>query len=138
MAPHAALAAILAATLVAMPGCSQIALPNDATPALPPPYVSIAAKYLQSTLKDTSIYDGYEISGLRWVNTVKGWAWLACVRFDDHGHKRIYAIFIQDGAVSDAHYAVATDTCESQSYTQFDLMTGVLGRPTAPVQQPLY
>jgi hypothetical protein len=60
------------------------------------------------------------------------------VRFDDHGHKRTYAIFIQDYAVSDAHYAVETDGCGAQSYTQFDLLSGVLGRPTAPVQQPLY
>src|ERR1700735_4029510 len=103
-----------------------------------PGYVSLSAKYLQSVLKDVRAYDGFEISGLRWVTTIKGWSWLACVRFHDRGHTRIYAIFIQDGAVSDARYAVETDSCEAQTYTQFDLISGELGRPTAPMQPPLY
>lgn len=125
--------------LVMMPGCSQIALPDSAQPTGPqPPYVSLAAKYLQATLRDVRAYDGFEISPLRWVSTLKGWSWLSCVRFHDHGHTRIYAIFIQDDAVSDARYAVETDTCEAQSYTQFDLISGVLGQPTVPMQQPLY
>ncbi|MGA9894378.1 MAG: hypothetical protein WBE48_14535 [Xanthobacteraceae bacterium] len=100
--------------------------------------MSLSAKYLQSVLKDVHTYDGFEISGLRWVTTIKGWSWLACVRFHDHGHTRIYAIVIQDGAVSDARYAVETDSCEAQTPTQFDLVSGELGRPTAPVQPPLY
>jgi len=141
-----ALGAVLAILLATMPGCSQIVLPNNAEPLGPqPPYVSLAAKYLQSNLKDTNVYDGYEISGVRWVSTIKGWAWLACVRFHDHGHTRIYAIFIQNDpasstgyTISDAHYAVETDACEAQTFTPFDLISGVFGRPTAPVQQPLY
>ncbi len=131
--------AVLASLLIALPGCSEIALSNNAMPpGAEPAYVSLAAKYLQSVLSDVRSYDGFEISGLRWVNTVKGWNWLACVRFHDHGHLRIYAIFIQNDAVNDARYAVETDTCEVQTYTQFDLISGELGRPTAPVQPPLY
>ncbi len=131
--------AALAATLAALPGCSEIALSNgSAPPGTQPPYVSLAAKYVQSALKDVRSYGGFEISGLRWVSTVKGWSWLACVRFNDHGHARIYAVFIQDDAVSDGRYAVETDACEAQTYTQFDLISGELGRPTAPVQPPLY
>jgi hypothetical protein len=131
--------AVLASLLIALPGCSEIALSNSAMPpGAEPAYVSLAAKYLQSVLSDVRSYDGFEISGLRWVNTVKGWSWLACVRFHDHGHLRIYAIFIQNDAVNDARYAVETDTCEVQTYTQFDLISGELGRPTAPVQPPLY
>jgi hypothetical protein len=130
---------VFGAMLIAMPGCSQIALQDSTEPTGPqPPYVSLAAKYLQSNLKDLHAYDGFEISPLRWVSTIKGWSWLACVRFHDHGHTRIYAIFFQDNAVSDARYAVETDTCEAQSYTQFDLISGVLGQPTAPVQEPIY
>jgi len=129
--------AALISTLVALPGCSQIALSNNALPpGAEPAYVSLAAKYLQAALKDARSYDGFEISGVRWVSTVKGWSWLACVRFHDHGHLRIYAIFIQDGDVSDARYAVETDNCEAQTYTQFDLISGELGRPTA--LPPLY
>ena len=68
----------------------------------------------------------------------RGWNWLACVHFRDHGHRRIYALFIERDAVVDARYAVETDACESQAYTQFDIISGVIGRPTAPVQGPLY
>jgi hypothetical protein len=134
-----ALSLALGAMLLAMPGCSQIVPPDSSQPNGPqPPYVSLAAKYLQSTLKDVRAYDSFEISPLRWVSTLKGWSWLACVRFQDHGHVRLYAMFFQDDAVSDARYAVETDTCEAQTFTQFDLMSGVLGRPTAPMQQPIY
>lgn len=132
---HAALVSMVAA----VSGCSGIALPSDAMqPGAEPPYVSLAAKHLQSVLKDRTPYDGFEISGPRWVHSLRGWDWLTCVHFHDRGHLRSYAIFIQDNAVVDARYAVETDGCETQSYTQFDLVTGELGRPTAPVQSPLY
>jgi hypothetical protein len=134
-----ALSLALGAMLLATPGCSQLVLPDSSQPtAAQPPYVSLAAKFLQSTLKDVRAYDDFEISPLRWVSTLKGWSWLACVRFHDHGHTRLYALFFQDDAVDDARYAVETDTCEAQTYTQFDLISGVLGRPTAPMQQPIY
>jgi hypothetical protein len=51
---------------------------------------------------------------------------------------RSYALFLQDNSVVDGRFAVKTDTCEAQTYTQFDVVTGVLGRPTAPVQPALY
>lgn len=131
--------AALALALILLPACSELARPSEAAaPPAPPPYVSLTANYLLSTLKDRASYTGFEISGLRWVDSMKGQAWLACVHFQDHGHLRSYAIFIQDNAVVDARYAVETDTCETQTYTPFDLVTGQLGRPTAPVQQPLY
>jgi len=60
------------------------------------------------------------------------------VHFQDRGHLRTYAIFIDGNAVVDARYAVQTDNCGSQTYTQFDLVSGVLGQPTPPVQPPLY
>jgi hypothetical protein len=137
--PKAAQRVALVAALIALPGCSEIAQSRNAAPPGPQPsYVTLAANYLQSTLKDIQSYDGLEISAPRWVDTLKGWTWLTCVRFHDHGHVRIYAIFIADNAVTDARYAVGIDNCEAQSYTQFDLISGVLGQPTAPVQPPLY
>lgn len=136
---RAARRAALTLALVTLPGCSELAQPSEvAPPAAPPPYVSLAAKYLLSALQDRTPYDGFEISSLRWVNSLKGWAWLACVHFRDHGHPRSYALFIQDNAVVDARYAVETDACETQTYTQFDLVTGQLGQPTVPVQPSLY
>jgi len=131
--------AALALTLVILGGCGNLARPSEATPpATQPPYVPIAAKYLREALKDRAAYEDFQISGLRWVDTMKGRSWLACVHFQDHGHLRTYAIFIQGNAVVDARYAVETDTCATQTYTQFDLVSGLLGRPTAPLQQPLY
>jgi hypothetical protein len=129
----------LAVTLVLLPACSELALPSEAmAPAAPPPYVALAAKYLQSTLKDHASYEGFEISPVRWVHAIRGWSWLACVHFRDHGHLRSYAIFIQNNAVVDARYAVETDACDGQAFTQFDMITGELGRPTPLVQPPLY
>jgi hypothetical protein len=132
--------AVLLTSLVVLSGCSELALPSEAAPppSPPPGYVSLAAKYLLSALKDRAAYADFEISGLRWTDSIKGWTWLACIHFQDRGHLRSYAIFIQDNAVVDARYAVETDACEAQTYTPFDLVTGELGRPTAPVQSPLY
>ena len=123
-----------------LPGCSELARPSEVgTPAAqPPPYVSLAAKYFQSVFKERAGYDGFEISAPRWVHSIGGWDWLSCVRFRDHGHSRIYALFIDNTTVTDGRYAVATDGCEAQAYTQFDVATGTLGRPTAPAQPALY
>jgi hypothetical protein len=129
----------LGVALLALPCCSELAAPSGVmTPTTEPPYVSLAATYLQSTLKEQASYDGFEISGLRWVHAIRGWSFLTCVHFHDHGHLRSYALFIQNNEVVDARYAVETDGCEAQSYTQFDLLSGKLGRPTAPMQPPLY
>jgi hypothetical protein len=131
--------ATLVLLLLTLPCCSELAQPSEALPPeTHPPYASLAAKHLQSVLKDRASYDQFEISGLRWVHSVKGWDWLACVHFHDREHLRTYAIFIQDDAVVDGRYAVETDACEAQAFTPFDIVSGVLGRPTAPAQPPLY
>jgi hypothetical protein len=136
---HESRRAALALAFVTLPGCSELAQPSGIMPSGPePPYVSLIAKHLQSILADRASYDGFEISGLRWVHSIKGWNWLACVHFQDHGHRRTYALFLQGDAVVDARYAVATDACESQTYTPFDVTAGVIGRPTTAVQPPLY
>jgi hypothetical protein len=126
--------------LLGATACSELAQSSQAASAPPtqPPYVSLTAQYLLSTLKDRFAYDGFAISGLRWVPSLKGWAWLACVHFQDHGHLRSYAIFIQGNAVVDGRYAVETDACATQAYTPFDMMTGQLGQPTPSAQPPLY
>lgn len=125
--------------LFGAPACSELAQSSQtASPPPQPPYVSLTAQYLMSTLKDRFAYDGFAISGPRWVASLKGWAWLVCVHFQDHGHLRSYAIFIQDNAVVDGRYAVETDACDTQAYTPFDLVTGQLGQPTPAVQPPLY
>lgn len=129
----------LALALVIIGGCSDLARPSEAAPpATQPPYVSLAANYLRAALQNRAAYEDFRISPLRWVDSLNGWSWLACVHFQDHGHLRSYAIFIKGNAVVDARYAVETDNCATQPYTQFDVVSGVLGRPTAPIQAPLY
>jgi hypothetical protein len=130
----------LALMLLASPGCTQIAQPSEAAapPAEQPAYASVAAKFFSSTMADRASFENFEISGLRWVHGLKGWSWLACVHFVDRGHLRTYALFMQNDAVIDGRYAVQSDSCGLQSYTPFDVVTGVLGRPTAPQQPALY
>jgi len=130
--------AVLALVLVLLPACAQLAQPSEAPPSTQPPYASLVSQYLASVLADRASYEDFEVSGLRWVHSFKGWSWLACVHFTDHGHVRTYAIFIQNDAVVDGRYAVETDACAAQTYTPFDVITGTLGRPTAPRQPPLY
>ena len=138
--PSAVSRTLLALLLLASPGCAQAAQPSEAAtpPAEQPAYAAIAAKYFSSTMADRAAFENFEISGLRWVHGLKGWSWLACVHFVDHGHLRTYALFIQNDAVIDARYSVQSDSCGLQSYTPFDVVTGVLGRPTAPRQPALY
>jgi hypothetical protein len=132
--------ALLALMLLALSACTQLAQPSEAAtpPAEQPAYAAIAAKYFSSTMADRASFENFEISGLRWVHALKGWSWLACVHFVDRGHLRTYALFIQNDAVVDARYAVQSDSCRSQSYTPFDIVSGVLGQPTAPRQPALY
>ena len=126
--------------LLASSGCTQLAQPSEAAtpPIEQPAYAAVAAKYIASTMADRAAFENFEISGLRWVHGLKGWSWLACVHFTDRGHLRTYALFLQGDAVIDARYAVQSDACGSQSYTPFDVVTGVLGQPTVPRQPPLY
>ena len=136
--PATAARALSALMLLGSSACTQIAQPSEAAPAEQPAYAAIAAKYLAANMADRASFENFEISGLRWVHALKGWSWLACVHFVDHGHQRTYALFMQNDAVVDARYAVQSDSCGSQSYTPFDIVTGVLGRPTAPQQPALY
>jgi hypothetical protein len=102
---HAVRRAALVMTLAGLPACSELAQ-SDTIPPAQPPYVSLAAKYFQSAMKDRASFDAFEISAPRWVHSIKGWSWLSCVHFQDRGHVRNYAIFIQDSTVVDGRYAV--------------------------------
>jgi hypothetical protein len=131
---------IVALILLASSSCTQIAQPSEAAtpPAEQPAYAAVAAKYIASTMANRDSLENFEISGLRWVHGLKGWSWLACVHFVDRGHLRTYSLFIENDAVIDGRYAVQSDSCAGQSYTPFDVVTGALGRPTAPRQPALY
>ncbi len=130
-------APLLALSRVA--GCSDVTLPKVAMPATSanPSYTRIA-NYLKNRMKDIAAYDSFEISDPRWVHSINGWTWLACVRFQDHGHRRTYAFLFTDEQVVDSRYAVQTDACDAQTYSPFDLTTGARRSTAISDQGPLY
>jgi hypothetical protein len=109
-------------------GCSGIAAPNEEAPPLAPDpgFRDVIASHLKAVLKNYSVYQPFEISDPRWVRTMKGWNWLTCVRFQDRGRARTYAVFLGDNKVVDSRYAVLTDNCDVQTYYQFERMYGGL------------
>lgn len=119
-------------------GCSDLALPRDETSpsSAAPDDNKLIADHLKTTFKDHATYSMFEISGARWVHSFKGWCWLTCVRFQDHGHQRTYALFVKNGAIVDSRYSVQTDACDAQSYAPFDLMPAA--PPGAAGVGPLY
>jgi hypothetical protein len=135
---NAARAALLLLPLVLL-GCSSLALPTEDAPASGPDPADngLVVKRLK-TFKDYDSYDAFEISDFRWVHSVKGWSWLACVRFQDRGHRRTYALFVKKGAIIDGRYAVETDGCETQSYSPFEPTTGARRPPSAGDLEPLH
>jgi hypothetical protein len=135
--PHASWRTVLLVALVILPGCSNIALPKEDIPAsgADPAYGKLVAAQIKSLFKNLSPNDAVEISESRWVQSDKGWSWLACVHFQDRGHRRTYALFLKGSEIVDARYAVQTDACEAQIYSPLDLATGAI-RPAAAVGDP--
>jgi hypothetical protein len=125
---------------LALTACSDLVLSTEDAPAgaVDPGANALVANRVKAVFKDPASYQAFELAGLRWVHTLKGWSWLACVRFQDHGHQRFYAVFVKDGAVVDDRYAVETDACQTQSYVPLDQGPGT-ARPAAfGIQQPIY
>jgi hypothetical protein len=102
-----------------------------------PSYAKLVAKHLKS-FKDYASYSAFEISDFRWVQSVKGWSWLTCIRFQDHGRVRTYALFLKGDAVIDGRYAVETDGCGAQNYLPFDLTTGTNAPASSGILAPLH
>jgi hypothetical protein len=133
-------AALLLLAAAALAGCSGLASTSEETPVTGPDPASnkVVANYLNATFKDRTLYNAFEISDSRWVHTVKGWNWITCIRFQDHGHPRIYAIFIKANAIIDARYAVQTDGCDTPNYTSFDLMAAASSGASPGALEPLH
>jgi hypothetical protein len=112
----------------ALAGCSGLAATNEDVPSTSPAlsFRELIAGHLKKTFKSYSSYDSFEISDPRWVHSIKGWNWLACVRFQDHGHLRFYAVFFNGDKIIDDRYAVQTDNCDTQAYVPFERMQGGL------------
>jgi hypothetical protein len=126
--PRTALLLMLAVTAA----CGSLAGPTENAPALSADYRNLVAKHLKLLFKDT-IQAGVEISDPRWAQSNKGWGWMVCIHFPDRGHQRTYVYFLDRSDFIDERYAVQTDHCEAQSYSELDLgppiRPGVVGDP---------
>jgi hypothetical protein len=126
---------------LALLGCSGVALTQTDAPASalnPATFHKIIGDHLKGSFKEIATYESFEISDARWVHTVKGWSWLSCVRFQERSHLRTYAVFIQTDKVTDSRYAVTTDGCGEQTYTQFDDIPVTVKPPDGVELDPLH
>jgi hypothetical protein len=124
-APRAAYALLAVLALLGMlEGCGGFAATNEEVPTTGPDlsYRETVAAHLKRTLKNLSSYESFEISDPRWVHSIKGWNWLTCVRFQDRGHFRTYALFLNGDKIVDDRFAVQTDNCDVQTYSPFERM----------------
>jgi Integrase core domain len=143
-------------------GCSALPRAKEDMPAMGPnpAYGAMIAKYIKTNMTGSESYDAFEISNARWVHSVNGWTWLICVRYLDHGLRRTYAFYIEEGTKEldmenltcaaakigsrcDAtrpryRYAVQSDACGAQTYSPFNLTTGATGPTAVGDQGPLY
>ncbi len=136
---NAAYAALLLA-LAAATSCSSLPVSTtDVPPSGPDPaYDGVVANRVKSSFKDYASYEAFEKSDYRWVHSVGGWGWLTCVRFQDRGHRRTYALFLRENTIIENRYAVQTDGCDTASYVPFDLMTGAARPANAGALEPVY
>jgi len=137
---HATPRMALTLTLVLLAGCSSLAGPQDgpATAPLNSDYRSMIATHLKSTFTKSPLTGPAEISEPRWVLANKGWSWQVCVRFQDRGHQRTYTLFFKGSEFLDERYAVLTDACDAQTYSEFDLGPGSIRPGAVGDPGPLY
>jgi hypothetical protein len=131
---------VLLLAIISSPGCSNMALPKADMPTSgpDPTYVTLVSTTLKDNFKKLSPTDAVEISQPRWVHTVTGWSWLVCVHFQDQGHRRAYAYFINGSQIVDSRFAVQTDACDAQTYSSLDMASGTMKPTTTGEPGPLY
>ena len=121
-------------------GCSALSSANEDAPAAGPDssFNNLVAEHIKGSFKDYATYEGYQISEYRWVHSAKGWSWLTCVRFQDKGRRLTYALFIKRKEIVENRYAVATDSCDAQTYSPFELMGGATGSGNNGLLEPVH
>jgi hypothetical protein len=136
--PRDAQRAMLALALLLPAGCSSLAGPQDPPAALSADYRTQIATHLRTTFNKNPLTGPAEISEPRWVFGNKGWSWQVCVRFQDRGHQRTYTLFFKGSDFVDERYAVQTDACAAQTYSELDLGQVVTRPGSAGDPGPLY
>lgn len=86
-----------------------------------PAYRFLIANGLTAIIGDPVKAGALEISGARRTDSLKGAAWLVCLRTQMLPLlPRYYAVFFQSGRIVDTRLSVLIDQCELQSYSAFD------------------
>ena len=99
-------AAAVAAAALLLSGCSTPALLPSPPPAA---YAQLAGNYLPTALHGVPV-QGARISSLRAAKGGQPGQWAACIELPA-AQAGFYAIFYDDGAVTDLRQAVAVDGC---------------------------
>ncbi len=64
------------------------------------------------------------ISPLRKSHTVAFADWMACVRGEEAGLRRTFAVFYRDRKIADFRHSVVIDRCEAERYERLEPETG--------------
>ena len=86
-----------------------------------PAYRFIIANGLSDIIGPPSLAGTLAISGVRRVSSLKGAAWVACLKTQHLPlPPRHYAVFIQRGRIVNSRLSVVIDQCELQTYAPFN------------------
>jgi hypothetical protein len=134
LGPLARRAAMLPAVAL-LAACGSMAQPQGGpTSTLNPDYRAMIASHLNTAFTSAKPSGPAEISDPRWVQSNKAWAWQVCIHFQDRGHLRTYVVFIKGSEFVDERYAIQTDGCGAQTYSEFEL--NPMGRRPGAVGDP--
>ena len=106
-------------------GCSlsEVALsPHNDVAGPAPNYRKLITANLVSIVGEGKRAQGLRISGLRRIDSLKGPAWLVCLRADADAKPLDYAILIQEERIVDSRTAARTDQCQDQTYEPFGVL----------------
>jgi hypothetical protein len=123
--PAVVFASVLALVLALILGACSISefLPSTSSEdaAGPEPaYRYIVAVNMGVIVGNPGTVGETQISALRRVESLKGAAWLVCLKAEHQAMPRFYAAFIQRNRVTDSRLSVLIDQCEVQPYAPFN------------------
>ena len=110
------------AVALLLAGCSlsEVALaPQHDTAGPPPNYRKLIATGLAGIAGADKRAHAMQISRARRVDSLKGPAWLVCLRANADTKPLDYAILIQEERIVDSRTAARTDQCQDQTYEPF-------------------
>jgi hypothetical protein len=91
-----------------------------------PAYRKQIASGLAGVIGDPKRANGMQVSEPRQVDSLRGPAWLVCLRLVEAGRPRDYAVFFQNGLIAESRLAVRLDRCDAQAYKPFGVFADSL------------